>query len=371
MLRKIGVLLVIVCCSATMMLAQSTVTTTGGTANSVPKFTSSSSIGNSAITESGGNVGIGTGSPSHPLDVQGYSGTTQTNLSTFSNGTNGAYTAFDSAGRSSDIGSWNNGAQVLEFVPYSSGNGIISAADGTFQSTAGGAGTITGVVPGSGLTGGGYAGNVTLNLDSTVPRSSYTNYFSGSNIFNGGLQSTIGSTFRNTNLGTIIDFYSDYRGQWITTLYQNGNFETSGGIVRAYKAFRIDHPLDPANKYLLHTSVESPDMKTIYDGVAEIGADGSAWVDLPEYFEALNGGFRYQLTAIGAPAPTLYIAAEISGNRFQIAGGAPGVRVSWQVTGIRHDPYAKTYPTPVELKKAQPGTYLYPELFGQPAVPIP
>jgi hypothetical protein len=34
----------------------------------------------------------------------------------------------------------------------------------------------------------------------------------------------------------------------------------------------------------------------------------------PDWFSALNKDFRYQLTAIGAPGPNLYIAEEISGG---------------------------------------------------------
>ena len=51
--------------------AQTTVTTTGGTANSVPKFSGSATIVNSAITDSSGNIGIGTTSPAGTLDVEG------------------------------------------------------------------------------------------------------------------------------------------------------------------------------------------------------------------------------------------------------------------------------------------------------------
>jgi len=108
-------------------------------------------------------------------------------------------------------------------------------------------------------------------------------------------------------------------------------------------------------------------MKNIYDGVAELDESGEAWIDLPEYFEALNRDFRYQLTCIGDFAP-VYIAKKIAGNRFKIAGGNPGMEVSWQVTGIRQDAYANAHRIPVEeLKNAgEAGYYLYPQLFGKP-----
>ena len=120
--------------------------------------------------------------------------------------------------------------------------------------------------------------------------------------------------------------------------------------------------------YLSHSFVESPDMKNVYDGVAVLDAKGTAWVTLPEWFEALNSDFRYQLTAIGQPQPKLYIAREVAGNRFKIAGGRAGAKVSWQVTGIRQDAYAKAHRIPVEEDKplAERGHYLHPELFGQP-----
>lgn len=143
----------------------------------------------------------------------------------------------------------------------------------------------------------------------------------------------------------------------------------SGYVYKAGGSFKIDHPLDPANKFLYHSFVESPDMKNIYDGVVTADGDGTAWIDLPNWFGALNRDFRYQLTAIGAPAPGLYIASEIVGNRFEIAGGKPGMKVSWQVTGIRQDAYAKAYPLPVEEEKPKEfqGYYLHPEVFNQPA----
>src|SRR5207249_878008 len=113
----------------------------------------------------------------------------------------------------------------------------------------------------------------------------------------------------------------------------------------------IDHPLDPANKYLSHSFVESPDMKNVYDGVVVLDANSEAKVELPEWFEALNRDFRYQLTAVGAPAPNLHIARKIEDNSFTIAGGQPGLEVSWQVTGIRKDSWAQANPLAVVEEK--------------------
>jgi hypothetical protein len=109
-------------------------------------------------------------------------------------------------------------------------------------------------------------------------------------------------------------------------------------------------------------------MLNIYNGTVTLDATGEAVVELPDWFEALNRDFRYQLTPIGGPGPNLYIATEIKNHHFTIAGGQSGLKVSWQVTGVRHDPYAEAHRIPVEEDKpveAQ-GTYLYPELYGQP-----
>jgi hypothetical protein len=147
-----------------------------------------------------------------------------------------------------------------------------------------------------------------------------------------------------------------------------GDVDVTGNLSKGSGSFKIDHPLDPANKYLYHSFVESPDMMNIYNGNAVLDKHGRAWIELPEWFEVLNREFRYQLTAIGAPGPNLYIAQEIEGNRFKIAGGKPGMRVSWQVTGVRQDPYAEAHRIKVEEDKPsdERGYYLHPKEYSQP-----
>jgi hypothetical protein len=154
-----------------------------------------------------------------------------------------------------------------------------------------------------------------------------------------------------------------------------GNLTIDGNLQKGGGSFRIDHPLDPANKYLSHSFVESPDMKNVYDGIVGLDDKGEAEIELPDWFGALNKDFRYQVTAIGAPGPNLYIAEEIpdgviigyggNNNRFKIAGGTPGMKVSWQVTGIRKDPWANAYRISVEEDKPakERGYYTYPELY--------
>ncbi len=168
---------------------------------------------------------------------------------------------------------------------------------------------------------------------------------------------------------------SGYAGYFNGQVYISGNINTGGDLniggtlTKMSGMFKIDHPLDPENKYLSHSFVESSDMMNVYNGNANLDTNGEAWIILPKWFEKLNKDFRYQLTAIGKPSPNLHIAKEISGNRFQVAGGTPGSKVSWQVTGIRHDPYAEENRVIVEEAKPvnERGTYLYPQGYGKPA----
>ncbi|MFZ1730458.1 MAG: hypothetical protein WBQ23_10260 [Bacteroidota bacterium] len=151
--------------------------------------------------------------------------------------------------------------------------------------------------------------------------------------------------------------------------YFEGNVQVTGTLSKGSGTFMIDHPLDPENKYLYHSFVESPDMMNVYNGNAVLDGSGEAWIDLPSYFEALNSDFRYLLTAIGAPGPNLYIAQEIRGNRFKVAGGQPNSKVSWQVTGVRQDKFAQKHRVVPEVDKEAKdrGRYLHAKEWDQPA----
>jgi len=147
-----------------------------------------------------------------------------------------------------------------------------------------------------------------------------------------------------------------------------GNLTVGGALAKGSGTFAIDHPLDPKNKLLFHSFVESPDVKNIYDGTAVLDLNGEATIELPSYFEALNKDFRYQFFPHEQSMPDLHISEEVSGNQFTIAGGAPNGTVSWQVTGIRHDPFIKAYPIEAEVEKGphtlvEKGEYLFPELY--------
>lgn len=150
-------------------------------------------------------------------------------------------------------------------------------------------------------------------------------------------------------------------------LYLNGKGYVAGYLSKAGGGFLIDHPAKPGEMKLLHSFVESPEMKNVYDGITVLGPGGEAVVKLPAYFERLNRDFRYQVGTIGTFAP-VYVSSEVKNGEFVISGGKAGVKVSWQVTGVRKDPWALRNQAPVEQPKAQKdiGSYLNPEAFDEP-----
>jgi hypothetical protein len=155
---------------------------------------------------------------------------------------------------------------------------------------------------------------------------------------------------------------SGYAGFFSGNVQVNGNLTKTGT-----NSFLIDHPLDPENAYLRHSSIESPEVLNFYSGNVVTDAEGRASVELPEYFEILNRDIRYQLTVIGEPA-LASIAQEVEASRFEVLTDRPNVKVSWQLVGVRDDPAARHFR--MDAEEAKPpearGTYLAPEAFGQP-----
>jgi len=151
--------------------------------------------------------------------------------------------------------------------------------------------------------------------------------------------------------------------------YFSGNVTVTGTLSKSGGTFQIDHPQDPENKYLIHSFVESPDMMNIYNGNITTDAQGYATVQLPDYFEALNMEFRYQLTVLGPDFAQAIVTEKIVDNHFKIRTDKPNTEVSWQVTGVRNDPWAQANRfIPERAKEANAkGKYLHPELYGQPA----
>ncbi len=161
------------------------------------------------------------------------------------------------------------------------------------------------------------------------------------------------------------NFGTGFAGRFVGPVLVQGSMIVQGTLQKSSGTFKIDHPLDPANKFLSHSFVESPDMMNIYNGNVTTDATGSVTVTLPDYFEVLNRDFRYQLTVLGQFAQAI-VSREIAGNSFEIHTDKPGVKVSWQVTGIRQDAYAQAHPIVVEEPKPaeEQGLYLFPAGFG-------
>jgi hypothetical protein len=145
-----------------------------------------------------------------------------------------------------------------------------------------------------------------------------------------------------------------------------GDVDVSGTLTASNKQFVIDHPVDPENRVLVHASVESSERLVVYSGNVTCDEAGEARVTLPDWLEALATDFRYQLTCLGGHA-SVFVAGEIQDGAFVIGGGAAGLRVSWQVTGVRQDAWARANVLEVELDKpeSERGFYHNPDAFGR------
>jgi hypothetical protein len=185
-------------------------------------------------------------------------------------------------------------------------------------------------------------------------------------IATGGVNVSLDNLFANNQNVGLYASAGNVFGRNPTAGYFQGTVAVVGSLSKSAGSFKIDHPLDPSNKYLYHSFVESPDMLNIYNGMATLNEAGEAEVEMPDWFEALNRDYRYQLTCIGEYAP-VFIAEKIRERKFKIGGGQPRQEISWQVTGIRKDAYAKAHPIPVEEVKGEgeKGKFLHPELFGE------
>ncbi|MCX6819756.1 MAG: hypothetical protein NT019_00480 [Candidatus Adlerbacteria bacterium] len=175
------------------------------------------------------------------------------------------------------------------------------------------------------------------------------------------------------SLGLFFALISSAQAVTLTTAVSvTGSASVIGALSKGSGTFVIDDPLDPANKLLFHSFVESPDVKNIYDGIATLDDKGEATINLPDYFLALNQDVRYLATPIGASMPNLFLKKEVARRwfglfgaiQFKISGGVPLARVSWQVTGIRHDPYILANPIVPEVEKTdttlvKKGEYLF------------
>ena len=334
--------------------------TGSGTANHITKWLSATKLGNSNIFDGAGNVGIGTTSPGATLDVNG-SAIVRSNATVNGNINVNSVSANTSTENLTALsGTSNNGIGIA---------GISNATEGVLGEG------LTGVI-GSGASGYGVFGSVGSDgIDGVHGESSSGNSgVAGLNFNSGdgygvfgqaGSPAGVGGGFYNTSTGDALFAENQNSGSYAAFFL--GNVDVDGNLSKAGGSFKIDHPLDPANKYLYHSFVESPDMMNIYNGNVTTDEQGHAVVQLADWFETLNRDFRYQLTVIGQFAQAI-VASEVSNHQFTIKTDKANVKVSWQVTGIRQDAWANAHRIPVEVSKApaERGFYLHPELFGAP-----
>jgi hypothetical protein len=327
--------------------ANMTVTTPGGTANYISLFSTKDTIVKSRIVQKAGNVGIGTTTPSSPLTVDG---TIQSLTGGFKFPDNSVQTSAGLASVSHDgtlTGLGTSASPLVLANPLSITATSSSPAFSVIDPLGGYA--IFGQDTSSG---GGFGVTGFTNSGVAVQGIGNSNY--GVGVI--GIESSAGG------YGVYGYGYSGYAwAGWF-----QGDVNVTGNISKSGGSFKIDDPVDPANKYLYHSFVESPDMKDMYDGTATTDALGNATIQLPKWFQALNRSFRYQLTPIGQFAQAI-VATEVVNNQFTIKTDKPYVKVSWQVTGTRHDAWANAHRIPVEVEKPQDerGYYIHPELFGQ------
>jgi hypothetical protein len=325
----------------------------------------------SAATSSDGEVGVygidtsaggGRGVYGFSVNGIGVAGTTGV-AGTGGRGSTGVYgTSTDGDGI---VGSSADGAWPL---PRFNGQIGVSGTDnstepgggyGVYGTSVGGSG-VYGTSNGTGVTGTSTEG---WGVEGTTYSTNGLGVFGGA--FSAGCPGVYGFGDGDNSFGV----FAEAIGSGAVPFFASGDATVTGSLSKGGGSFRIDHPLDPANKYLCHSFVESPDMMNVYNGTVTLDADGRAVVGLADWFEALNRDCRYQLTPIGGPAPDLHIAAKVSGGQFAIAGGTAGQEVSWQVTGIRQDAWANAHRIPVEEAKPaeDQGRYLHPELHhGEP-----
>lgn len=281
--------------------------------------------------------------------------------------------AFPTVGQNDGIGVWGRAVSL----PDASNQGF--GLGGFFQGNFTGVAGIAGARAWAGVWGVG--GTVDVNVYTAGVRgdangADWGGYFEGTSGQNGGLAgiafgAQFGGLFEGPSIANsgfvTAGLFADRNGSDYAAIFDGNVLVVNGTINKSATNFKIDHPQDPENKYLVHTAMESPDMKNLYDGIIVTDNNGFATVELPGYFEALNKDFRYQLTVIGTFAQAI-IKEKITGNRFVIQTSEPNVEVSWQVTGVRKDPYAEANRTIPEIEKEghEKGKYLHPHLYGQP-----
>lgn len=382
----------------------------GNTPGRIAKFTSTKAVGDSNITEdSAGKIGIGTTLPTSQLTVNGVIEVLSGGGIKFADGSLQATAGITKVWRDATL--QGDGTQasplgvslplILNGQSQSPTTGIIQATNTQISGIGiegkggfGGIGVLGrgGIATGNGTAGPGVVsvGGESVNGNGLVAGPGVIAFGGRGDVVNGvgvdaiggeagsgpdlsggiGVRATGGDgkgTSKRGGTGIVAVGGTGLNGatRGLAGLF-SGDVSVLGVLSKAGGSFKIDHPLDPENKYLSHSFVESPDMMNIYNGNITTDHNGLATVELPDYFQSLNSDFRYQLTVVGQFAQAI-VAEEVKNNRFTIQTSAPGVKVSWQVTGIRQDAWANKNRIPVEEAKTERerGFYLHPAAFGK------
>ena len=350
----------------------------GGTLGKLTKWTgfstSNSVIGDTNIFEDKyGKVGIGTTTPTSLLTVQGMIETTLGGLK-FPDGTvqstaavsglqsifhdltlRGNGTSASPLGVALPLTLRGDSTELLDVRNTGGGDGIKTVGGNSSESP----------LVGSGISAtGGDCFQFNCSGGAGVTGAGGTGPEGGAGILAlGGTGSTEGGT------GIVAEGGDPFRvaGSFLGSVEISDSLDVGGDLnVVGTKNFKIDHPLDPQNKCLLHAAIESSEVLNVYSGNVTTDNNGDAVVTFPDWFEAINRDFRYQLTVVGTFAQAI-IAEKIKGNRFTIKSSTPNVEISWQVTGVRSDPVMIKHPFKAEQYKSERerGFYLSPDAYGQ------
>jgi hypothetical protein len=129
----------------------------------------------------------------------------------------------------------------------------------------------------------------------------------------------------------------------IGLIFRGGNnnlFHTGPGWT---KGFLINHPLDPDAKFLAHATLEGPEAAVFYRGEGQL-SEGKAIVELPDYFESLarEEGRTVLLTPLSeSDTPISQLAtSSVDNGSFTVVGTDkknPSQRFYWEVKAVRSD----------------------------------
>ncbi len=146
------------------------------------------------------------------------------------------------------------------------------------------------------------------------------------------------------NLGTG-GYGSNYNVYVNSDLYAYRNLTVSGSLsVYGSKNFVIDHPLDPENKKLVHSTLEGPEVAVFYRGEAQL-QNGKAEIILPVYFEALTRKENRTVLLtpfvefLGNPVTNL-VTTPVKDGKFSVGAidqNNPSQKFYWEVKAVRAD----------------------------------